>query len=331
MTHSPVETELQAMAHTYSHAGWKIFPLWPISGGVCTCSKGAECSSPGKHPLYPPAHSNRNDPLHGKCKYGACGRLGHGLYDATDDPAVNAERWTRHPDAGIGLPAQGNGLAIIDVDVRHDGDDSFRRLNAYCLEHDVDLTATVAQLTGDYGTRGVHYLFTAPDGGITGKGKAFGADMPGLDTRGRGTYIVVAPTMHVTGVRYEWLDWLADIAQWPGILNPIINPAKVPPAPRATAPMGRGMGYGAQALASEIAKVASTAVGGRNHALNAAAFSLGQLTAGGELDLDTVRGELETVGASIGLTGAEIQATIRSGLAAGGLTPRVRPLVGGAV
>ncbi|GAA1550347.1 hypothetical protein GCM10009827_083760 [Dactylosporangium maewongense] len=334
MTAGYGETLHQAWARVYSNAEEKIFPLWPIVDSICSCPNGnrplddpRRCQSPGKHPLYAPAHADKNDPLRGVCKYGGCGRVGHGLYDATADPEINAERWRRHPTAGIGLPAQGNGYAIIDVDPRHGGDESFWQLNAQCLARGVDLSSTVAQFSGEYGnSRGVHYLFRAPEGGVKGRANAFGPDLPGLDLRGRGHYIVVAPTVHVSGVEYEWVDWLADAAPWPEILNRIIDPPKAPPAP----PMFRtgtpgGLGYANVALAREVAAVRSTGEGNRNNALNKSAYYLGQLVAGGELDRETVRAELKAAAESIGLTAAAAENTIESGFTAGAGKPRTRP------
>jgi hypothetical protein len=313
------------MARTYSHAGWKIFPVWPIAAGVCACPRGAECSSPGKHPLYRPAHDQK-DPLRGKC-FGACGRVGHGLYDATDDPLINAARWAKHPHAGIGAPAHGNGFVVIDVDPKSGGVESFERLSAYCLRRGVDLDATVAQSTGEHGgIRGTHYLYTAPVDGVKGKPKAFGADMPGLDTRGRGTYIVVAPTPHVSGVAYTWRNWLDDLAPWPTILNPLINPPPVPPPPRPVT-TGGGVGYAQEALNREVAKLAATnAVGNRNNTLNIAAFNLGQLVAGGELDRSIVFDLLHSTARGIGLTDEETRRSIESGFRAGERKPRTRPV-----
>jgi hypothetical protein len=71
------------------------------------------------------------------------------------------------------------------------------------------------------------------------------------------------------------------------------------------------------ALERECDAVASMAEGGRNNRLNASAFALGQLVAGGYLSADTVTGALLAAAHRCGLTTQEAQQTIDSGLSAG--------------
>ena len=43
--------ELEAAARRYGEAGWRVIPLYPVDDkGACTCRKGPECDSAGKHP-----------------------------------------------------------------------------------------------------------------------------------------------------------------------------------------------------------------------------------------------------------------------------------------
>jgi putative DNA primase/helicase len=87
-------------------------------------------------------------------------------------------------------------------------------------------------------------------------------------------------------------------------------------------PTGDYAAYAQKGMADEIARLARTCEGGRNAALNQAAFALGQLVGAGVLDQGSVEAALSGVAASIGLTGTEIRATIRSGLASGMRKPR---------
>jgi hypothetical protein len=86
-----------------------------------------------------------------------------------------------------------------------------------------------------------------------------------------------------------------------------------------------GVGYAATALERECAEVASAASGTRNHQLNAAAFSLGQLVAGGELSEEHVVAALTAAAHRAGLTGLEVPRTIGSGLKSGKMSPRTVP------
>ena len=90
-------------------------------------------------------------------------------------------------------------------------------------------------------------------------------------------------------------------------------------------PVTTGTPYGMKALESELAVLKKTAKGSRNSRLNAAAFSLGQLVAGGELQHNQVVTSLLAVALEIGLKHDEASATITSGIEAGAKEPR-RPI-----
>ena len=81
--------------------------------------------------------------------------------------------------------------------------------------------------------------------------------------------------------------------------------------------------YGAAALRGEADRVRSAPVGQRNHTLNAAAYSLGQLVGAGALDQARAVEALIEAARSTGLQSAETAATIDSGLTAGARSPRV--------
>lgn len=89
--------------------------------------------------------------------------------------------------------------------------------------------------------------------------------------------------------------------------------------------------YGRVALEREIARVVGAAKGGRNKALNRAAFSLGQLVGGGVLTRAQVEEGLWEAGCRCGLDAdpgcgpAGIRATVKSGLEAGLALPRTAP------
>jgi hypothetical protein len=115
-----------------------------------------------------------------------------------------------------------------------------------------------------------------------------------------------------------WIDSVREADQKPN-LRPV-------PTPR---PAGggntRGLGYAGAALKREADAVRSAASGTRNDALNRAAFSLGQLVAGGELTEHQVVAELTNAAQAAGLDDREITATIRSGMSKGTLNPRTAP------
>jgi hypothetical protein len=114
---------------------------------------------------------------------------------------------------------------------------------------------------------------------------------------------------------------------WLEQFRPDGKPASpVPPADPFDAVRAGGQGYARAALDGETDKVMNAANGTRNHTLNAAAFSLSQLIAGGELEEPLVVAELTAAARLVGLGDREIGRTIRSGLDAGAKQPRTRPV-----
>ncbi len=127
------------------------------------------------------------------------GRLApHGCLDASTDPEIIGAWWTTEPEAGIGLrTGRASGTVAIDIDPRHGGDVSLAQLEA---EHG-PLPATVEAITGGGGR---HLLFAYPAGDVDIKNCAGLGGLPGIDVRGEGGYIAVAPSIHPSGQPYKW-------------------------------------------------------------------------------------------------------------------------------
>jgi hypothetical protein len=83
--------------------------------------------------------------------------------------------------------------------------------------------------------------------------------------------------------------------------------------------------YAAAALRGESDRVRSAPVGQRNHTLNSAAYSLGQLVAAGALEQACAVETLTDAAETAGLEASEIVSTIDSGLSAGLKRPRAFP------
>src|SRR5262245_27773043 len=95
--------------------GWKVLPLHspapPFPSARCGCKKGEECSSVGKHPRYHPAD------------------LPRGVHSATDDLDLIRRWWERWLEANIGIATgSASGFWVVDVDTRHDGDQTLLEL-----------------------------------------------------------------------------------------------------------------------------------------------------------------------------------------------------------
>jgi hypothetical protein len=158
--------------------GWRIFPCHSVVDGRCSCGK-ASCKSPAKHP-----------------------RTKRGLLDATDDESVIRHWWARWPDANIAL-ATGSGLAVLDLD----GPDGIAEFQELVQAHGPPPETMVAR-TG----RGFHLVFATRPGGPEVRSSAMGK----VHVRGEGGYIIVAPSDHISGRKYEWVKWvkLAALPDW---------------------------------------------------------------------------------------------------------------------
>lgn len=144
-------------------------------------------------------------PLRGKIPL-----VSHGLDDASLDPTLLKRWWRQWPQANIGIPTGPvSGLIVLDIDPRHGGLDSFAHLQR-ALRHRADdlhcapvfLLATCLQRTGG---AGLHLMFGWRDHLEMGNAVGF-AGYPGLDVRGKRGYIVAAPSRHVSGGQYCWLN-----------------------------------------------------------------------------------------------------------------------------
>ena len=267
----------------YAGRGWPVFPLHGIVRGRCTC--GRDCGSPGKHPL-----------------------VRRGLHEATTDVREIKEWWTRWRRANIAVvTGEPSGFVVVDIDLPR----AVAPLDA--VVHKLPRT-----LTGLTGGGGIHLLLRAPqDRSLHNHASRLpgtGGDLPGIDLRATGGYIVAPPSLHISGYRYEWLDPNIAIACVPEWLReqPRRPIAIGPPRFRDT----DGTPEGKAALQRQLGILSSAREGERNHTLNRCAFIVGLFIRSGHLDETSSRAALENVGLSIGLADWETRRTVDSALSA---------------
>lgn len=292
----PVTTaDLVAAALGYAAAGIAVLPLHtPDAGGVCGCRAGANCASPGKHP-----------------------RVRRGLHAASQQPQVIRSWWLRWPHANIGL-LTGTALDVCDIDT----DNGLRVV--------LDLLDVVRPAGPVIRTGCGWHLWYASDGLPSRV-----AVLPGVDWRGRGGFVVAPPSLHHTGTRYTFQQaWQhGDLPRCPPQLRALVLPTPPAPANPLWTPIADLDRYVQAALDGEAERVRRAprpvisggrriSGGGRNDALNRAAFRLGQLAAHTPIDEATVRRELTEAALSTGLGRAEVQRTLSSGWRAGLRHPR---------
>ncbi len=288
----------------YARRGWAVLPLYGITQGRCKCGN-PNCSSPGKHPLRQ--------------------LVPHGLREASASEQDIRAWWTCCPWANVGIrTGKESGIVVIDVD--GGGEETLKRLQD---EHG----PFPETLTSRTGSGGRHLLFEHPGEKVANKVKESGLG-PGLDVRGDGGYIVAPPSAHIAG-GYGWMDAGTPIAPMPEWLcERLCDPDRsehAPHTPRRPPPShdGNGTAYGKKALEEECTVVGRAIKGSRNDTLNKAAYSIGQLVGGGEIDQQSAEEGLCAAALGTGLPEQEVRATLRSGLEAGMKQPRTAPDVAG--
>jgi hypothetical protein len=241
----------------------------------------------------------------------------HGLKDATTDTDQIHRWWKAEPTANIGLPT---GLTFDVLDI--DSADALDRLETVSGSQpgDEDIEGPTVSTP-----RGWH-CYVAP----TGRGNTVNlGGISGIDWRGKGGYVVAAPSLKDDGGTWTWiagterdLGPCTPIVPAPAWVLALFDRRRWDTEPSALPRHAGRTGYGAAALERELGRLALAPEGTRNHQLNASAHSLGQLVASGRLDPEEVIAGLVSVGRKIGLSDSECEKTIASGLAAGRRAPR---------
>jgi Bifunctional DNA primase/polymerase, N-terminal/Primase C terminal 1 (PriCT-1) len=174
-------SELRDYALAFAAAGFRVFRcsfphIHSTLGLACSCFRGVSCDNPGKHP-YDKGWQQA----------------------ATTDPAVIEGWWWEGGRCNIGIvTGAASGIVVVDIDPRHDGDETLARLEA---EHG-PLPPTWRFLTGGGGE---HILFAHPGGYVACS--CGNADKPGklglgIDVKADGGFIVAPPSRHISGRSY---------------------------------------------------------------------------------------------------------------------------------
>jgi len=196
-------------------------------------------------------------------------------------------------------------------------------------EKQIDGYATLAALEAIYGPLphtphqrtgrgGTQYFFKYVDGLKNSTGKLG----EGIDTRGEGGYVVVAPSRNTNG-DYKWIVSpddapLADVPKW--IIDRLAKVAR--PAPGSAAPAARNLDpYIDRAFRDEIANVATAANGTKHDTLRDAAIRLGTLIPHG-LDEHLIEDGLYNAISGRADDPTNALKTIQDGIAYGAARPR---------
>ena len=304
---------MHAILSEYCRRGWKLFPCRAKAETWTDRNTGEVRTAAAKTPLVQWREA------------------------ATSDPAQIKLWMEQYPHCMWGCATgSASGFWALDLDRHEGGADGMAALREYVRKHGLAMQKTLAQRTAGGGW---HLLFKMPEGADVRNATAI---LGGVDVRGSGGYIVVAPShSQDTGKDYEWQAQGIPIAPPPPWLLTLISqnnrqtsaPGAKAPDTGAQAPYfgpDGGTAYGLQAIQDELATLRAAEKGTRNNQLNICAVKLFSLAAGGELDADKVTRKLEAAAVSIGLPFSEATATIASARKAGFASPRTAPDTGAA-
>jgi hypothetical protein len=145
-----------------------VFPIYePVDAFSYECACGYDCSSPAKHP-----------------------RIHKGLKNATTEASTVEDWWADWPRANIAVRTGAvSAIWVLDVDPRHGGDEALAALEQQYGQ----LPRTLTQITGSGGR---HLVFNHPGDTVPNSAGKIGN---GLDVRGDGGYILVAPSRNLSG------------------------------------------------------------------------------------------------------------------------------------
>ncbi len=176
-------------------SGWLDNNVWQVGDWVCTCHRGAACTSPGKHPMA-------TDGVKSATPFVDVARRNfRRAYRKSDSP----------PAINVGI-ATGNthgsrNLVVLDIDPRNDGLDS-----VYAIEKRFGFTGMLIHPTVYTGGGGYHLYFRATDQPLTQldehlhifRSRSNLAGYRGIDLKADGGYVVAPPSTHVSGLQYTW-------------------------------------------------------------------------------------------------------------------------------
>jgi Bifunctional DNA primase/polymerase, N-terminal len=216
--------------------------------------------------------------------------------NASTDSGI-IKRWAKKfPQAVFAIELEKAGLVVIDCDRHRNDVDGCKAFNELLDASGVDFPKVpVTRTSGN----GLHIFLKQPEVPIRCPVKT---KLPaGVEVKGAGGNIVVPGSLRPDGAEWRPVDadghptlphaycnglavippWLEELVRKVEPTEPQVKPQQKQKPSRSASDRGREETYAKAALDRQCQELAGTAGGGRNNALNAAAFSLGRMAAWG--------------------------------------------------
>ncbi|NOW45701.1 RecA-family ATPase [Novosphingobium sp. SG751A] len=213
-----------------------------------------------------------------------------GFKAASKDPDQIGRWWARWPDALIGMPTgEPSGMWVLDVDDP-----------ATFVAAGIEMPPARLARTG----KGFHHYFRYDPAAPVG---SYGKDMarPGTDVRGDGGYVILPPSLHPSGRRYEWENSLPPAAPGPNLLEVVLRLKSLPAQPLSPSPAllnavdVADTALGLRALEYACEGVRAATAGNQEYTLNSMALKMGHLVRDSMLSLSTARDQLVAAGCAM--------------------------------
>uniref|UniRef100_A0A6M3J7I6 Putative bifunctional DNA primase/polymerase n=1 Tax=viral metagenome TaxID=1070528 RepID=A0A6M3J7I6_9ZZZZ len=203
----------------------------------------------------------------------------HGFQDSTIEEASILAWWMEMPEANIGVATGSvSGIWVIDID------GPVGAVNWWAWEAAHGAVHSLAQRTGrDDGGRQI--ILAWPAGRVI---RSRAGVLPGIDVRGDGGYIVVAPSVHPSGRRYVW-EGKVPISEASPDLLALVGSSPAPKKHHVSG--GASTPYGQRAADDLETELSSCPRGGRDVLAFRCAVRLIELERHGDLAI----GETESV------------------------------------
>lgn len=185
---SPDSISMIDAALEYAAIGWRIVPVNDVANGKCSCGT-ANCTRAGKHPRLKTLWPQK----------------------ASCDRKQILAWWGKWPLANVGVATgAGSGVVVLDID----GELGRETLRKVAIDDPTILQTRIHRTGND----GLHLFFQHPGGVCSNSVKT----LPGIDIRGDNGLIILPPSLHKSGRRYEVANEVS-IAKLPESLVPFFQ------------------------------------------------------------------------------------------------------------